>query len=353
MGILENTVRNVRVPDQAGYNAARDRLRNQVRPAGSLGLLEDVAAKLAGIFGVLDVQLERKVIVTCAGDHGVGEEGVSLFPSEVTRQMVYAFVNGWASINVLARHAGAEIMVADLGVDWDFEPNLPIIHKKIRKGTANFAKGPAMSRDEAVRSIEAGIEIVQDIIQQKPVQLLGTGDMGIGNTTPSTAICAAYSCLPPDQLTGRGTGLDDQGLARKIQVIKQSLALNQPDPKQPLDVLSKVGGLEIGGIAGLIIGAAAHQIPVVCDGLISTAGAVIAFELCPNIKHYLFAGHKSVEIGHTHMLKHIGLEPILDLGFRLGEGTGAAAAMGLIDMAAHILRDIKTFEEAAIQDVQS
>ncbi len=352
MSLLENTIQAIRMPDSKTYEAAKERLRNQARPAGSLGILEDVSARLASMFKTLNVRLTRKQIVTCAGDHGICAEGVSLFPPEVTPQMVYNFVHGGASINVLAKHAGANVSVADLGVNWDFEPNLAIFHKKVRKGTANFAKEPAMTRAEAIRSIEAGIEIVNELWEKKPIDLLGTGDMGIGNTTPSTAIIAVFSGLSVSALTGRGTGVDDQGLKRKITAIEKGLNLHKPNPKDPLDVLSKVGGLEIGGLAGLVIGAAAKGIPVICDGFISTAGALIACELAPMAKAYLFASHNSVEIGHKFMLDHLGLEPLLDLKFRLGEGTGAAVAMELLDASTRVLADIKTFEEVAIRDAQ-
>ncbi len=352
MKTLEKAIRNISEPDKKMVVAAENRLREQARPAGCLGLLEDVGARLAGIFGTLDVRLNNKVIVTCAGDHGICAEGVSLFPSEVTPQMVYNFVNGGASINVLAKHAGARVEVADLGVAADFEPDLPIFHKKIRKGTDNFAKGPAMSRDEAIGSIEAGIEIVDELMAKGPVHLLGTGDMGIGNTTPSTAIIAVYSNLPVADLAGRGTGLNDDGLKLKIAAIEKGLAVNCPDPSDPVDVLSKVGGLEIGGLAGLVIGAASHGIPVVCDGFISTAGALLACKLAPTARAYLFASHNSAEVGHRYMLDHLNLAPLLDLGLRLGEGTGAALAMELMDAATRILCDIKTFEEVAIADAQ-
>lgn len=352
MKTLENAIQNIIEPDKKIYAAAQKRLREQARPAGCLGLLEEVGARLAGICGTLDARLQNKVIVTCAGDHGICAEGVSLFPSDVTPQMVYNFVNGGASINVLARHAGARVEVADLGVAVDFESDLPIFHKKVRKGTDNFAGGPAMTRDEAVESIEAGIEIVDELAAKGPIDLLGTGDMGIGNTTPSTAIIAAYSNMPVADLTGRGTGLDDEGLKVKIAAIEKGLAVNSPDPTDPVDVLSKVGGFEIGGLAGLVIGAASHKVPVVCDGFISTAGALLACELAPKARDYLFAGHNSVEVGHRYMLEHLNLVPLLDLGFRLGEGTGAALAMELIDAATRILCDIKTFDEVAIADAQ-
>ncbi len=353
MHLLEKRFDQIQAPDKKTYEAARERLRNQARPAGSLGALEEVGARLAGIFRTLDVHLQEKVVVTCAGDHGICAEGVSLFPSEVTPQMIYNFVAGGASINVLARHAGARVRVADIGVNWDFEPDLPIFHKKVRKGTGNFAMEPAMTRDEARRSVEAGIEIVDELLADGPVHILGTGDMGIGNTSPSTAIIAVYSGLPIPQLTGRGTGVDDEGLRRKIVAVEKGLKRHRPEPKDPLGVLSAVGGLEIGALAGLVIGAAAHGLPVVCDGFIATAGAMLACELAPQAKSYLFASHNSVEVGHGFMLKYLGLRPLLDLGFRLGEGTGAALAMELIDAATRILADIKTFEEVAIQDAQS
>ena len=352
MNLLEKTIKQIQQPDRKSYDAARERLRQQARPSGSLGILEEVSARLAGIFGTLDVRLAHKILVTCAGDHGICEEGVSLFPSEVTPQMVYNFVNEGASINVLARHAGARVWVADLGVNHDFEPDLPIFHKKIRKGTSNFAKGPAMTREEAIGSVEAGIEIVEELFHAGPVDILGTGDMGIGNTTPSTAIIAVYTKFPVSGLVGRGTGVDDSGLERKIKAIETGIKINQPDPSDPLDVLAKVGGFEIGGLAGLVIGAAAHGIPVVCDGLISTAGALLACELSPAARQYLFAGHNSVETGHRFMLDYLKLDPLLDLKFRLGEGTGAALAMELMDAATRILFEIKTFYEVAIRDAQ-
>ncbi|GBC63981.1 nicotinate-nucleotide--dimethylbenzimidazole pho sphoribosyltransferase [Desulfonema ishimotonii] len=353
MSLLEERIQQIGAPDADAYEAARERLRNQARPAGCLGILEDVGARLSGIFGVMDVHLARKVVITCAGDHGICAEGVSLFPQEVTPQMVYNFINGGASINVLAKHAGAAVRVADIGVNHDFEPALPIFHKKVRRGTGNFAIEPAMTRDEARKSVEAGIEIVDELVRESPLHLLGTGDMGIGNTTPSTAIIAAYSGLSVSELTGRGTGVDDEGLRRKISAIERGLALHKPDPRDPLGVLAAVGGLEIGGLAGLVIGAAAHGVPVVCDGFIATAGALIACELAPKAKAYLFASHNSVEIGHAFMLKHLGLQPLLHLEFRLGEGTGAALAMELMDASTRILADIRTFEEVAIQDAQA
>jgi len=351
-GYLEEGISRITPPDRDMYEKARDRLRNQARPAGSLGILEEVSARIAAIFGRIDVHLTQRVVITCAGDHGVCAEGVSLFPPEVTAQMVYNFVAGGASISVLARHAGATVRVADLGVDHDFDPGLAIYHKKVRKGTANLAVEPAMTRDEAVRSVVAGMEIVDDMMAAGPVHLLGTGDMGIGNTTPSTAIIAVYSGMPVAELTGRGTGIDDAGVERKIAAIEKGLSLHRPKAEDPLGVLAAVGGLEIGGLAGLVIGAAVHRIPVVCDGLIATAGALIACELAPGARDYLFASHNSVEKGHAFMLRHLKLRPLLDLEFRLGEGTGAALAMEIMDASTRILADIKTFAEVGIRDAQ-
>ena len=352
MSLLEHTIGAIsKTLNQEAFDAAKDRLANQAKPAGSLGIMEDISARLAAIKGTIDVRLTNKRIVTCAGDHGVTKEGISLFPAEVTPQMVLNFAAGGASVNVIGKHAGAIVKAADIGVNYDFDPNLPIFHKKVRYGTANFTKEPAMTRQEAIASIEAGIEIVGELMAQSPVDLLGTGDMGIGNTTPSSAIIAAFSGIPVEKLTGRGTGIDDAALKNKIAVIQRGLDLHRPNPSDPLDILSKVGGLEIGGLAGLVLGAAAHGIPVICDGLISTAGALIACELAPAARQYLFASHKSVEIGHKYMHDRLGLTPLIDLQFRLGEGTGAAVCMELLDLSTRILADIKTFEEVGITNV--
>lgn len=354
MSLLDRTISAIPASlDQKAFEAANHRLANHAKPAGSLGIMEDISARLAAIKGTIDVKLTNKRIVTCAGDHGVTEEGVSVFPSEVTPQMVYNFAAGGASVNVIADHAGAIVKAADIGVNHDFEPDLPIFHKKVRHGTANFTKEPAMTREEAIASIEAGIEMVNELDAEEPVDLLGTGDMGIGNTTPSSAIIAAFSGIEVEKLTGRGTGIDDSALSKKIEVIQAGLKLHKPDPKDPVDVLSKVGGLEIGALAGLVLGAAAKKIPVICDGLISTAGALIACELAPDAKQFLFASHKSVEVGHKFMHDRLGLEPLIDLKFRLGEGTGAAVCMELLDLSTRILADIKTFEEVGINNAQN
>lgn len=353
MSLLAETIEAIPPTDQTFYKKALERLANQAKPAGSLGMLEDTAARLAAIKKTLDVKLPHKYILTCAGDHGVVAEGVSLFPQEVTAQMVYNFIDGGASINVLARHAGAEVRVADFGVNHDFSPDLAIFHKKIAKGTKNFFIEPAMSRVQAISAIEAGIETVNELCAAADVDMIGTGDMGIGNTSPSSAIIAAFSGISAEKLTGRGTGLDDQGVSRKAGVIKTALKMHAPDPNDPIDVLAKVGGFEIAGIAGIVIGAAARGIPVLSDGLISTAGTLIAVEISPGVKPYLFAAHQSMEIGHRYMLERIGIQPLLHLNLRLGEGTGAALAMEILDAATRVLAEIKTFDEVNIENAHA
>jgi nicotinate-nucleotide--dimethylbenzimidazole phosphoribosyltransferase len=329
---------------------AYDRLHAQIRPRGSLGELEEIAARLAAIKGSLKPDLSRKLIFTMAGDHGVANEGVSAYPQEVTAQMVYSFLQGWASINVLARHAGADVRVVDCGVAADIPADWKVIGRKIGKGTASFANGPAMSSGDAVKGLLMGARLVEEAFTAEGYRLFGTGDMGIANTTPSTAIVAAFSGKPVEELTGRGTGIDDETLKRKIAVIKQGLAANRPDPEDALDVLAKVGGFEIAGLAGAVLGAAAVRAPVVCDGFIATAGALIACRLAPRAADYLFVSHLSQEIGHRTMVDLLGLRPILDLGMRLGEGTGAALAMNIVEAAAKVLVECKTFAEAGVTD---
>lgn len=347
---LDERLAGISGPNTEIEKQARARFRQQARPAGSLGLLEEAGVRLAGLFSTLDVRLDHKTIVTVAGDHGVVEEGVTLFPQEVTAQMVHNFVMGGASINVLARHAGANVRVADLGVKTPLESTLPIFHKRVADGTGNIAQGPAMTREQAIQALQNGIAIVDELVADFPLDLLGTGDMGIGNTTPSAAIMAALSGMPVQELTGRGTGIDDEMLQHKVAVIEKALDVNKPDPTDPIDTMAKVGGFEIAGLAGLVLGAAIHGVPVVCDGLISTAGALIACEIAPMAKTYLFASHRSVEQGHWFMHQRLGLDPLLDIGFRLGEGTGAALSMNLLEAATRVLFEIWTFDEVSIAD---
>jgi len=347
MDIVQSTIARISPVDPELLEQTQTRLDNKTKPPGSLGRLEEFAQRIVAISGSPEPDLSKKVIFTFAGDHGIVEEGVSLYPKEVTAQMVFNFLSGGAGVNVLARHVGAEVRVVDIGVDFDFGDIPGMLHRKVAFGTQNFAKGPAMTRDEAVAALQVGIELA-DQCRVEGVGLIGTGEMGIGNTSPSSAIIAAISGLDVRYLTHRGTGINDAALENKIRVIEQGLTLNKPDPTDPLDVLTKVGGLEIAAIAGLVLGCAANSIPVVIDGFISTAGALIASEMHPNVRDYILAAHNSVEIGHSFMLERIGARPILDLDFRLGEGTGAALAMGLIEAGVKVLKEMATFEQAGV-----
>jgi nicotinate-nucleotide--dimethylbenzimidazole phosphoribosyltransferase len=349
MDKLQNTINRIEPLDQEAMRQAQARQDNLTKPQGSLGLLEELSVKVAGIQGTARPKIRDKVIITMAGDHGVTAEGVSLYPQEVTAQMVYNFLRGGAGINALARHVGARVVVVDMGVATDLEPHPTLLARKVAYGTKNMAQGPAMSREEAMQAIETGIEIVESELS-RGVDIVGTGDMGIGNTTPSSAIVAALTGSTVADVTGRGTGIDDEQLAHKIETVEQALAVNRPDPADPLDVLAKVGGLEIGGIAGVVLGAAAHRLPVVIDGFISGAGALIAAELAPQVKDYLVAAHLSVELGHRPVLERLGLTPLLNLNMRLGEGTGAALGISLVEAAVKILDEMATFADAGVSE---
>src|SRR6185369_8222021 len=292
MDIIKQTLERIKPVSHELLQQAQTRLDNKTKPLGSLGRLEEFARRIAAISGNADPDVSKKVVFTFAGDHGVTEEGVSLFPREVTPQMVLNFLSGGAGVNVLARHAGAEVRVVDVGVDYDFGDTPGMLHRKVARGTRNFAKGSAMTRDETLAAMRVGIDLA-DQCKDEGVGLIGTGEMGIGNTSPSSAIIAAISGMSVRDLTHRGTGINDSALENKIRVIEQGLALNKPDGTDPLDVLTKVGGLEIAAIAGLVLGCAANAIPVVIDGFISTAGALIASELHPHVRDYIFAAHES------------------------------------------------------------
>ncbi len=347
MELIEQTIAAISPVDRGLLAAAQLRLDNKTKPIGSLGRLEEFARRMVAITGHENPDTSKKVIFTFAGDHGIVEEGVSAFPKEVTPQMVLNFLNGGAGVNVLARHAGAEVRVVDVGVDYDFEDCPGLIKKKVARGTANFAKGPAMEPEQASAAIKVGIELASECKGQG-ICLVGTGEMGIGNTTPSSAIISVLGCIAPEKVTHRGTGINDEALNRKIRAIEAGIALNNPDPGDPFDVLRKVGGLEIAAITGLVLGCAANRMPVVIDGFISTAGALIASEMHPNVRDYIFAAHESVEVGHSFMLERICTAPILDLGLRLGEGTGAALAMNLIEAGVKILKEMATFQQAGV-----
>lgn len=349
---IDQLVRSIEPASKQWQAKAWTRLKSQIRPRGSLGQLEVIAARLAGILRTLKPNIGKKLILTMAGDHGVAAEGVSAYPQEVTAQMVYSFTRGWASINVLARHVGADVRVVDCGVAADLPVDWPIIHRKLARGTANIAQGPAMSRELAIAGILLGAELAKEAQANVGYELIGTGDMGIANTTPSTAVIAALSGKPVARLVGRGTGIDDATLARKTAVVEKALAINQPDPADSIDVLSKIGGFEIAGLAGAVLGAAAVKIPVVCDGFIATAGALLACHLAPAAVDYLFVSHRSREVGHDAMVEMLGIRPVLDLGMCLGEGTGAALAMNILQASAKVLVEIKTFQEAGVTDIE-
>lgn len=347
MKLLRETISKINKMDDSLSAETQKRLDNLTKPQGSLGRLEDLAKQIVEITRIKNPILKHKVIFTMAGDHGVVENNVSAFPKEVTPQMVYNFLNGGAGINVLARHAGVRVVVVDMGVACDLKDNPALIIKKVNHGTRNMTKGPAMTKGEAIESVENGIEVFKGELSNG-IDIVGTGDMGIGNTTPSSAIVAAITGRNVEEVTGRGTGIDDKTLANKIDVIKEALNVNKPNPKDGIDVLSKVGGFEIGGLAGVMLAAAAHRIPVVIDGFISGAAALIAYQLEPKAKDYMIAGHCSVEQGHKAALTFLGLVPVLDLNLRLGEGTGAALAMNIIEAGTKILNEMATFENAGV-----
>ena len=345
--LLQATITSVGALDADAMQAARERQANLTKPAGALGRLEQLSIQLAGITGQLRPPLSPRQVIVCAADHGVTVEGVSAYPPEVTAQMVLNFLHGGAAINVLARQMGAGVRVLDVGVMGDL-PTHPLLHSaKVRRGTANLRHEPAMTRAEAAAAVAAGIRAAQEAIANGARVLL-TGDMGIGNTTASAAIAAVFTGRTAADVTGYGTGVDPARWRHKVQVIEDALARHKPDAGDALGVLATVGGLEIGAIAGVILGAAASRVPVVIDGIISTAGAAIAVGLCPAVQPFLIAGHRSVEPGHGLLLTHLGLEPLIALDLRLGEGTGAVLALPLLDAAVGTLNEMATFAEAQV-----
>ena len=349
MSLLEKTLKQIEPQDAGCRAAAHARLEQLTMPHWALGRLMDLAEDLAGITRSMQPPVARKAVVVMAGDHGVAASGVSQYPQEVTVQMIHNFVNGGAGCNALARQVGSQVIVVDAGVAGDLSALVEagkIVSKRVAPGTANIHTGPAMSREEAIRSIEAGIEVAFSLADS--IDVFATGEMGIGNTTPSSAIVAVLTGTEVEELTGRGTGIDDARLQNKIAVIKEALRVNQPDPTDALDVLAKVGGFEIGAIAGLILGAAALKKPVLVDGFITTAGALIAQGLSPVSAQYMIAAHRSVEPGHRAAQERLGKVPLLDLNLRLGEGTGAVLAMNLVEASARVLTDVATFAEASV-----
>jgi nicotinate-nucleotide--dimethylbenzimidazole phosphoribosyltransferase len=343
-----DTVRQTIGPlDARAMAAAAARWDTLTKPRGSLGRLETLARQVAGIIGQPRPRLTERLVFVLAGDHGVTAEGVSAYPSDVTAQMVYNFVRGGAAINVLAHHVGARVIVVDMGVDAEL-PALPgLLAKKVRRGTRNFVQQSAMTPDEALACVECGITLTEAEVKEGHTWVV-TGDMGIGNTTASSAMIAAMTGEAVERVTGGGTGVTGAALARKAAVIQAALDRRQPKAQDALDVLSKVGGFEIGGLAGVILGAAARRCPVVLDGLIATAAALLAVGLVPAVREYLIAGHRSVEPGHTVALQALELEPVLDLELRLGEGTGGVLALPVLEAACRLLDEMATFGEAGV-----
>ncbi|MDP1809407.1 MAG: nicotinate-nucleotide--dimethylbenzimidazole phosphoribosyltransferase [Actinomycetota bacterium] len=337
--------------DAEAMSAAQTRQDQLTKPAGSLGVLEQISIRLAGIERRTLPEIGDKVVVVMAADHGIVEEGTSAFPSEVTAQMVYNFVRGGAAINVLARHQGVRVIVVDIGVKENIDCENVLV-RKIRQGTANMAKGPAMSRDEAERAVMTGAEIAGEAIDAG-ASIIATGEMGIGNTSASSAIISVLGGLPIESVVGRGTGIDDDGLDNKVRVLNEAVRINRPDKEDAIDVLAKVGGLEIAGLAGVILGCAARRVPVVIDGFISAAAALVASKLAPKSVHYMIASHLSAEPGARHALAEIGLTPILHMDMRLGEGTGAVLAMNIIEASTKILKEMATFAEAGVAGVET
>jgi len=349
MSTLSDIVEMIRPLDKEAMAQAQVRQDQLTKPQGSLGRLEALSVHLAGIQGKPIPQIKHKAIITMAGDHGVVAEKVGNWPQEVTAQMVYNFLGGGAAINVIAQQVGARLVVADLGVASELKSHPRLLSRKIAYGTQNMALGPAMTEKQAIEAVETGIDIIKAEIA-KGLDIVGVGDMGIGNTTASSAICAAITGEAVAEVTGRGTGLSNEQLAHKVAVIQRALSVSRPDPKHPLDVLAKVGGFEIGGLVGVILGAAAHRLPVVLDGFITGAAALIATALCPRLKDFLIASHVSAEAGHPLLLNYLGLKPLLNLGMRLGEGTGAALGIFLAETAARILDEMATFAEAGVSE---
>ncbi len=344
---LKFACRGIKELDRDIMDKAKRRLDNLTKPLGSLGRLEKLAMNIAGMTAREIPVLKNKVIFTLAGDHGVTDESVSAYPKAVTAQMVYNFLRGGAGISVLARHAGARVVVVDMGVAEDLKPDHNLIIQKIGYGTRNMAKGAAMTRAEAMKAIEAGIDIFEAEFK-KGIDIVCTGDMGIGNTTSSSAITAVITGKPVEEITGKGAGIDDKALLHKIKVIRKALEVNRPDRNDAIDVLTKVGGFEIAGLAGIILAAASKRVPVIIDGFISGAAALIVYKIEPRTKEYMIASHCSVEKGHRVILEYLGLKPVLDLDLRLGEGTGAALALCIVEAATKILAEMATFESAKV-----
>lgn len=347
---IHQVVSEIRPLSEDARSRAFNRLDSLTKPAGSLGRLEELAACYVGMTGNVSPPPLQPVVFTLAADHGVAAEGVSAYPQSVTAQMVRNFIHDGAAVNVLARHAGVPLRVVDVGVAEDLGAHVGLLNHKIARGTKNFLHEPAMSREHALTSLHVGMNLAQAACADGN-NLIAVGEMGIGNTTASAAIASVLTGYDMERVTGSGTGVDGQRLRRKISVIQRALALHRPSPDDVVDTLAKVGGFEIGGMAGLMLGAASRRVPVVLDGFITGVSALIAVALAPRCREYLLASHLSEESGHRIVLDHLKLEPLLDLRMRLGEGTGACLAVTLVQAALSIYSQMATFEEAGVAGV--
>ena len=342
MQLLSRTLAAIPALDEAAMQNARARLDSLTKPLGSLGRLEALAVAIAGMRADPRPRLERKLVLVLAGDNGVAAEGVSLYPADVTAQMLLNYARGGAVINALARRAGAELVVVDLGVKAAPGELGNVLVRRVAEGTGNLRREPAMTREQAVRALEIGIELVRD------ADVIALGDMGIGNSTSAAALIAALCDAAPEDVTGRGTGIDVERWHHKVEVVRDALKLHAPDPRDPLAVLAALGGLEIAGLVGVALGAAARRIPVLIDGLVPGSAALVAARLAPRARDFMLASHRSVEVGHSVALRELGLEPLLDLGLRLGEASGAALALPLLESACALLGEVASFEEAGV-----
>lgn len=348
MTLFEKIVNGIEPINEGVKKEASKRMDSLIKPIGSLGRLEDIAVQVSGITGKVKNRINKKCVVVMSADNGVWEEGVSSCPQELTIMQTINFIKGVTGIGVLCKHAGSDIKVVDIGINSDIQCD-GVVNRKIRKGTWNMSKGPAMTKEEAVRAIETGMEIVGQLVEEG-YNLLGTGEMGIGNTTTSSAILMSFTGCSADHAVGKGAGLTEEAYRNKKDVIERAIRVNNPDRNNPVDVLSKVGGFDIAGLVGCFLAAAYYKIPIVIDGFISSAAALTAFKINPLIKQYLIPSHCSAEPGYKLIMDEIGLEPSLNLNMRLGEGTGCALVFNIIEAALDVMNNMATFEEVSMMD---
>ena len=346
---INKSIKQISPVPKTHAEAIQNQLNNLTKPLGSLGILEDFVIKLGSIQNTSSPKIQNKIVYVFAADHGIAEENVSAYPASVTPQMVLNFLNNGAAINVLTKHFHSDIKVVDVGVNFDFESNPKLINKKIAKGTKNFLKEPAMFKEQAMESLEVGFECAKQAHEDK-IDIIVAGEMGIANTSSSSAITSLICNLPVSKVTGRGTGISDSTLKHKIKIIEEAIQNRKPNKNEPLDILMKVGGFEIGAIAGLALGCAYYKIALVADGFISTTGIALANKFCPHVKDYIFPSHSSVEQGHISLLKTLDIKPIFDFGMRLGEGTGGVYTLSVLESAIDLFNNMATFEKANVDN---